>query len=522
MTEETTSKYWLDIAAAEITKRFPKGEIVISSGISPSASYHVGHFREILTIDALAWAVRQLGRKVTHKHVVDNFDPLRKRYDFLPEEYEQYVGQPICLIPDPFEKCRSKHKTYAEHFYQEFEHYAQAMGITDLEVVRSYEALYKSGAMTENIEKATLKADEVREIFARVANRELPSDWMPLQLLSKNNSYNELRFKTIDTDKKRMVCVDAADEETELDYSAGQVKLNWRLDWPARWNILGVMVEPFSAQEHGAAGGSYDTGAEFSRKIFGYEPPFPAVQYANIHMVGDNKKMSSSKGNLVTPQQALEIMPAEVLRYFVVRSKPDRTLFFDPGVGLFNLLDEYAKAQSDPEHEFKDAYRFASQISQAERTITTVPFSHLVSVYQAARENTDATKDLLIRTGYEKVVEKEFDVLKREFEFVKNWLAKYAPENVKFEVQKSLPDAELSEEQRMFLTRVAGEVEKAGQLDGEQMHQILYEAKGDLKPGQAFQAIYRVILGKDSGPKAGWFLASLDKDWLVRRLKLEA
>ena len=102
------------------------------------------------------------------------------------------------------------------------------------------------------------------------------------------------------------------------------------------------MVEPFSAQEHGAAGSSYDTGVRFSSEVFGYDAPIPGVRYANIHMLGDTKKMSSSKGNLVTPGEALQIMPPEVLRYFVVRRRPERTLYWDSGQGLFNLIREFA------------------------------------------------------------------------------------------------------------------------------------------------------------------------------------
>jgi lysyl-tRNA synthetase class 1 len=40
-----------------------------------------------------------------------------------------------------------------------------------------------------------------------------------------------------------------------------------------------------------------------------------------------------------------------------------------------------------------------------------------------------------------------------------------------------------------------------------------------ISPKDAFSAIYLSILGKDSGPQAGWLLASLDKEFVVKRLK---
>jgi lysyl-tRNA synthetase, class I len=513
MTENQTSNYWLDIAAKEISEHYPDGEIVISSGISPSASYHIGHFREIMTADALAWGLKRLGRKVRHIHVVDDFDPLRRRYDFLPERFEEFVGQPICLIPDPEGDC---HDTYADHFYKEFEAYARQMGIVPDEIIHSYSDLYASGKMTKSFEKVLENIPLIRDIFERKSNRRLPDDWTPVQVMDETNRFSNAPVTSWDKDSKKV---------GGQDYTSGRAKLNWRLDWPARWGILGVMVEPFSAQEHGAAGGSYDTGVEFARQVYGIEPPIPGVQYANIHLIGETKKMSSSKGNLITPKQALEIMPPEVLRFFVVRSKPDRTLYFDPGLGLYNLMDEYAKITTELAEggtsEFKEAHQFAAAVNDGEAAVTAVPFSHLVSVYQAARGDLGRAKELLRRTGY--AGEADSKPLERELGFVANWLKQYAPQQVKFSVQDELPEVNLSDEQKDFLLKLADSVEEAENLDGQKMHDLIYAAKDEagLRPIEAFQAIYQVILGQNSGPKAGWFLAELDKDWLVKRLRLK-
>ncbi|GAH15272.1 unnamed protein product, partial [marine sediment metagenome] len=34
-----------------------------------------------------------------------------------------------------------------------------------------------------------------------------------------------------------------------------------------------------------------------------------------------------------------------------------------------------------------------------------------------------------------------------------------------------------------------------------------------------FSAIYIIFIGKDSGPQAGWFLTSLDRNFVIKRLK---
>ncbi len=519
MSDNSNKRYWLTTVVEQIAKEYPNGTLVVASGISPSASYHIGHFREVLTADGLAWGLRRLGREVRHIHFVDNFDPLRKRYHFLPKSYDQYVGWPICLVPAP----DGSEKSYATYFSEEFQKRASEMGI-DMEVVYSYEDQYKSGKMVPYIEAALAHGPEIRDIFKRVANRDLSDDWMPIQILSDNKSFNEWRYKAIDTSKKTIAYIDKNGQEGEVSYQDGRVKLNWRLDWPARWALWNVDVEPYG-KEHATKGGSYDTGAEFVKTVFKAKAPFP-LPYDTINMAGDNKKMSSSLGNVVTPAEALEIMPPEVLRYFVYRNLPRRVLYFDSGLGLYNLIDEFSKVEEAVEsgntHEFAEAYNVSTAIS-SQRTITSIPFNHLVSVFQAAQGNEEEIVAILKRTGYGDVVSTHAEVLKREIPYVANWLEKYAPDSVKFVVQDALPKVELSEAQKQFAQILADKLVAMQDIDGQTMHETIYAAKeeADLQPGEAFKALYRLILDKDSGPKAGWFLASLDKGWLIKRLKQE-
>jgi lysyl-tRNA synthetase class 1 len=52
------------------------------------------------------------------------------------------------------------------------------------------------------------------------------------------------------------------------------------------------------------------------------------------------------------------------------------------------------------------------------------------------------------------------------------------------------------------------------------MYKIL--EKLGLKPQKAFQAIYKVVIGKKQGPRAASFLLSLDKDFVIKRFRREA
>jgi lysyl-tRNA synthetase class 1 len=99
-------------------------------------------------------------------------------------------------------------------------------------------------------------------------------------------------------------------------------------------------------------------------------------------------------------------------------------------------------------------------------------------------------------------------------------LEKYAPASVKFAVRPDLPEVDLSDGQQAFLAALADAVE-AGVAGGQAMHEAIYEASqsAGIKPGEAFKTLYLLILGQDHGPKAGWFLASLDQKWLAGRLR---
>jgi lysyl-tRNA synthetase class 1 len=488
----------------------------VESGHAPSGYYTVGTLREVLTASAIALRINQLGRKAKHIDFVDDFDAFRKVPAGVPEEWKQYIGQPLYMVPDP----TGKHASWAEWLTSEFYGALEHMGL-DAEIRWAHEE-YPAGKFTKYIELALENLDKGRQIISELTNRELPENWAPVQILSDSNNLREWGYTGWDKASRTVKWRDRNGQTGAVPYDAGRVLLPWRFDWPARWALLGVDVEPFG-RDHASSGGSYDTGERIIREIYGAEPPLP-VPYDFINQVGETKKISKSSGNAMTAAGALEIMPGEIMRYFILKSRPDKQLFFDSGLGLYKLIDEYslteqAVAAGEPA-EFAEAYRVAAAQTR-EQTVSSVPFGHLVQCYQAARRDVAGTLELLERSGYEKAVKEEQAVIERELGFVGNWLDKYAPDSVKFEVQEELPVVELSDEQRAFLSKLAETVEREAKLNGQEMHDAIYTVAeaADVKGGQAFKALYRVILGQDSGPKAGWFLSELDRDWLVTRLR---
>ena len=57
-------------------------------------------------------------------------------------------------------------------------------------------------------------------------------------------------------------------------------------------------------------------------------------------------------------------------------------------------------------------------------------------------------------------------------------------------------------------------------LDGQELHTKLHDIRKEtgINPEDFFSANYLSFLGKRSGPKAGWFLSVLDRDFLIKRL----
>ena len=290
---------------------------------------------------------------------------------------------------------------------------------------------------------------------------------------------------------------------------AGGGKLVWRIDWPARWMALGVTVEPFG-KDHATRGGSYDTGTRVIREVFGGEPPFP-IPYEWIRLRGRGD-MSSSRGNVLSIGSVLEVVPPEVLRYLVIKERPQRTITFDPGLPLLKLADELDNAEAEGRDQR------AVELSRAAGLQPLgVPYRHLVVVAQAARFDVAKVHQILERTGYTGLTD---EAIAQRLVYVRNWLERFAPEDLKFEVRSSLPHetAGLIERQRRFLAKLAEELHDG--MDAEEIHALIHRLGvevGVSRPAEVFQAVYLALLGKTRGPRAGWFIALLGPSFCAAR-----
>src|SRR5690348_8126638 len=117
---------WLDQVVANVSRAHPTGKLIVASGHSPSGTYHIGTLREVMTANALAWALRRAGREAEHWDFVDDFDAFRKVPTGIgvPESWSEHLGRPVAVVPDPFD-C---HDSYGAHFLSQLNEGLAALG----------------------------------------------------------------------------------------------------------------------------------------------------------------------------------------------------------------------------------------------------------------------------------------------------------------------------------------------------------------------------------------------------------
>lgn len=509
---------WLNQIVDELVARHPEGEILIETGSAPSGSYHLGHLRELVTADAILLEVRRRGRSARHVQFVDDLDNLRKIPANVPAEFKKYIGYPICDIPSP----DGSNCSYADYFLQGLIDACDILGI-EVEYIRAYKK-WREGWFVPAIELALDNIPKVRKVLEEVSGRQLDDTWSPIQIIEDGRLKKRL-FISMDKAAKTIQYRGEDGQLKTAAYDKGAVKLDWRLDFPAHWYLQQVAAEP-SGRDHSTKGGSVETGEHICREVYGAEPPL-AVPYDFINMAGDSKKMSASKGTGLDAVEGANIMPPEVVRYFILRAAPLKRLYFDPVGGVVQLMDEFAAfaAKPDKTKSEQQLWYICTRGNTQNRSVSRVPFSHLVASYQASLKDAAKTLDVIKRTEHAATAEQDAEIIQKELQFIDEWLRLRAPEEVKFALAEHIQPADFTEMEQQFLRTLGDIVAKAPvDADGAYFHQRIYELKDELglTPKDMFTTLYKAVIGKSSGPRAGWFLSILPRDWLVRRLKLEA
>jgi lysyl-tRNA synthetase class 1 len=259
------------------------------------------------------------------------------------------------------------------------------------------------------------------------------------------------------------------------------------------------------------------------KDVYNGQPPIP-VPYDFVNRAGDTKKMSASRGTGIYAQEIVKVLPAEVVRFFMLQFPPSKRLYFDKVDGVIKLVDEFAALAAKPDRsESEEQLLYLCTRGLDRKTVSRVPFSHLVASYQASLRDADKTLEVIKRTEHREAAEADADIIRTELKFIDEWLNRWAPEDVKFDLLESVNPAEFSEQEQSFLRSLGDKIAQApADADGSWFHTAIYEFKdtGGLQPKMMFTTLYKALIGKTSGPRAGWFLSILPRQWLIDRLRL--
>jgi lysyl-tRNA synthetase class 1 len=516
--------FWLDRIYGQIEKAIPEKlksgkTLIVRDEKTASGRVHAGSMR------ALAL---QAGVRHVFKYEINDMDPM----DGLPvyldaAAYSKEMGKPLYAIPSPDGVA----KNFAEYFAEEYIRAIHEAGFSP-ELYRASE-LYLTGRMNDAIRLALEKAATVRKIYKEVSGAHRPDDWYPLFVICENcGKLGTTKVTGWDGEKVSYQCAPRAVEWAQGCGHSGMVapwngnaKLPWKVEWGAKWFVIGVDIEG-GGKDHYSKGGARDIARRISEEVFGYPEPF-GVQ--NEYFLVGGKKMSSSKGEGAAAKEVVELVPPSIFRLALFGKDINQQINFDPSGDTIPVLwDTYdklaekfwSKAHDDDARLFEYLHPAEERSKLREEKRFLPRFSQVAFLVQMPHLSLEAEAE---RMKGRTLTERDRAELSLRAQYAKVWLEKAASDDFKFTLQdNTVPEAakQFSPEQKAALRKVIGYIDQHASLEGQELHTALHEIRKEsgLSAGDFFGALYLSFLGKPSGPKAGWFLSVLNREFVVARL----
>ena len=511
------------------------GPQVVNDSKTPSGTVHVGSLRGPVIHDAIWRALRARGLDVTFLYGVDDLDAMDAAALLTPDAVDRFMGVPLARVPAP---AGSDAPSYARHFVGKlFFPTFERLGIRPQFYWMS--EFYQSGAFDPFIRRALDGAETVRAIYSRVSHVEKQTGWLPVQVICENCGRIGTTMATdwdgqtvaYHCDPLAVEWARGCDFRGRIAPFGGHAKLPFNLDWAAKWSHFGVTIEG-CGKDLATAGGSRDRSDAVARELFQREPP-RNVAYEFLNVGG--RKMSTSKGTGAAAHTIVEVVPPPQLRFLFLRPRPNTAIEFDPSgtdaiPRLFDEFDRIADAAAgrevkgdlppNPDKLFGYALVDPDADVVAESHAYRPPFLHLSLILQAGK---DPEQYFEAEKGSALTVE-ERRTLAERVDAVTRWLEAYAPDSARYRVLTGSAPAEigrLADEQRLYLLALALAADRSRPEGGQAWQALIFEiaATAMLPAGRAFGALYVAFLGRPNGPRAGWLLASLDADFVIRRLR---
>ena len=496
--ESKESEHWVSVLAAKITAA-KKPPYVVASGITTSGPVHMGTACEFLYPNAVATFLQKEGNEVKFYFlgdIIDAFDAIPATMKQFEKELAPHLGKPLCDTPDPYGCCES----YGDHFLNQAGEMMKELDVHPT-IVKGNQ-FYKDGKYDEYarffLQNYSLARDVVFEssLKQKTATEEDKKMWNPIMPICGNcgrvattvvKDFDENSYTYTDT--RNVGYTSGCGYEGENKISDKKYKLTWRLEWPARQKFLDVIVEG-AGQDHWTRGGSVDTAIAVHKKLFEREPPF-FFRFGFLFLGG--KKFSKSKGIGIDVELLLQLMPVQMIKYYLYKYDAQESKDFDAsGSVLLRLYEDFERtSELNPE--------LISEMDRADRK-KLIAYQIAGSIRQWKVKFLDVLLYYQIYGDWKKVgslLEDEKGV-KFLVPYIEYWVAKgYPPEEYKFTVQPGKP--ERPELARFFASQLKDEMTD---ID---IHNLVFSVaeEQNVPAAEMFRNLYISVIGKDKGPKMG-------------------
>lgn len=505
-----------DVAKKIIEERPNEKVYTVASGVSPSGFIHIGNFREIITPYLVVVALRKLGKKVRFILSIDNYDRYRKVPAGFPEEYSKYIGMSYVDVPSPY----SSNESYASFFEKRFLGELKKM---DIEPECIYQAdQYRSGRYNKKIKLAMDKRLQIFDILDSFRTQDAEEgereNYYPISIYCSKCKKETKKIISYDEKTGDIVYECACgNRETINVLTATNMKLQWKVDWPMRWQEENVIFES-GGMDHSTVNGSHDVAVRISKEIFGYEPPV-YEPYNFIGIKGGGAKMSSSKGNVLTLTNLLEVYDKHIIKWFYAKYRPMQRfdLAFDNDViRYYSEFDRYVKAYF--EGKLDEGNKQILDFLDLDESYLNYPSFNLLATFLPI---VSFNEKMLASLMKKENADTDSKFYKERLEKARFWVENYGKEYQINLLKEKNADfySTLNDDEKLWIKKTLEIVDKEYSTTDELQTELYSVVKylnlepQELKKTQKryFEILYSLLLGEKQGPKLGIFLMAIDK-----------
>lgn len=494
------SRAWPFAEARALLKRYQngapdKGHVLFETGYGPSGLPHMGTFGEVLRTSMIRRAFELLSDIPTRLVVFsDDLDGMRKVPDNVPDTdmLREHLQRPLTSVPDPF----GEYDSFGAHNNAMLRRFLDTFGF-EYEFISATE-FYRSGAFDPTLRKAAERYDDIMRIMLpslREERQQTYSCFLPLHPETGRVLY--VPIKEVNAADATITFDDEDGREWTLPVTGGNVKLQWKPDFGARWAALGVDFEMYG-KDHASNTKIYDG---ICRTLGGRAPEHFVYE---LFLDEFGQKISKSKGNGLTIDEWLAYAATESLSYFMYQKpKTAKRLHWDV---IPRAVDEYhQQLQAWPSQDA--AGQLANPVwhihgGDVPASTLTVPFGLLLNLASVSgAEDKETLWKYIIRR-----VPDAKPATHPDLDAAAGYALRYFQDQVRPTRRFRLPD----EREAAAMADLAARFAASDETGPEELQTIVYavgKEHGFDPLRDWFKALYEVLLGAPDGPRFGAFAA---------------